>query len=113
MNHGRFPFKTDPSSQRKVTITFAVPVVEGDLSEAEIITLFRDALYEFVNRGSERMPPRRSAEDYVNSSYKNFDGEWRASKLAEVKRRVNFATKTSQTILYVSSKVEPIPGDDP
>jgi len=112
MNHNRFPFKTDPLSQRKVTITFAVPVVEGDLSEAEIITLLRDALYEFVNRGSERMVPRRSPEEYVNSSYPNFDGELLTRKIAEVKRRVDFATKTSQTIISVISKVEPIPGDE-
>ena len=112
MNHGRFPFKTAPSSQRKVTITFTVPVVEGDLSEAEIITLLRDALYEFVNRGSERTPPRRSTEEYVNSSYPNFVGELLTRKIAEVKRRVNFATESFGTIISVISKVEPIPEDE-
>lgn len=112
MNHGRFPFKTDPSSQRKVTITFAVPVVEGDLSEGEIITLLRDALYEFVNRGSERMPPRRSPGEYVDSLYKYFNETQRAEKLLEVQRRVDFATEASHTMISVISKVEPIPGDE-
>jgi hypothetical protein len=90
---------------KTLTLTYQIPEhVEAELSEDQIVLLFRDAIYEFSHRGS---PARRDAETYVEKRYgKNpyFSAETLEEKVACVKTRVSFAEGLVQARVEV--KVE-------
>lgn len=77
---------------KTLTLTFQIPEhIAAELSEDQIVLLFRDAVYEFAHRGPS---PRVCVESYVEKQYgnnKSFTPKMLREKIDEVYARVRFA----------------------